>query len=316
MKRIYTSLFFLLILVNVNGQSTCMETVSFEKWIDNTDSIAVGAGLPKNTFIFPENSSPAIRLLIAFFLSPNQGTTAYTNYWKQVDLGIQRDSSTVKSGKYALKMTVDSDLPASDLLMTQVCKKIPTSITFNYRHVGTGKDTLYFSYFQAKEDDSLPETEEDFKSYPSYAISTIVSQSNDASFKTVTIPVIKNFIDNTADLHSTYMLYYGDEKFLESGAKSAFVIDDIKYNSTPSSIDDDKLDNTKIYPNPVKDLLTITPNSQEIKMISIFDTTGRLIKSLNNESTQIDLSTLPNGFYFLHLLKNNNLTEKIKFVKE
>ncbi len=67
-----------------------------------------------------------------------------------------------------------------------------------------------------------------------------------------------------------------------------------------------------IYPNPVKNSLTINPfNSLEIKGITLFDTSGRKhdIDLLNN---RIDLSSIPSGLYLLQIQTTSGvLTEKI-----
>ena len=72
-----------------------------------------------------------------------------------------------------------------------------------------------------------------------------------------------------------------------------------------------------IYPNPVKDMVTISPSDENsmVKVI-IFDLQGR--KVLTKEilgKTQLSLETLAKGVYLIQLRKNGEVNS-IKLVKE
>lgn len=56
----------------------------------------------------------------------------------------------------------------------------------------------------------------------------------------------------------------------------------------------------KYYPNPVKDILTIT-SSDKVNSISVYNVAGQLLKTNSNSNT-IDMSTLSTGIY---LIKTN-----------
>lgn len=56
----------------------------------------------------------------------------------------------------------------------------------------------------------------------------------------------------------------------------------------------------KYYPNPVKDILTLS-SSEKVNSISIYNVAGQLIKS-NKDANTIDMSTLSTGIY---LIKTN-----------
>ncbi len=76
-----------------------------------------------------------------------------------------------------------------------------------------------------------------------------------------------------------------------------------------------------IYPNPVKQILYMTLNRQinEPTVLSISDNSGRNILSIDEKNlgivTQIDVSSLTNGYYFLNI-KNNNFYFAEKFIKQ
>ncbi|MBL7909894.1 MAG: T9SS type A sorting domain-containing protein [Bacteroidia bacterium] len=65
----------------------------------------------------------------------------------------------------------------------------------------------------------------------------------------------------------------------------------------------------KVYPNPVNNKLTIVTNSIE-KQIIIYNSLGEIsfMIEINNERTEVDLTSIPNGIYFI---KINNTIKKI-----
>lgn len=75
-----------------------------------------------------------------------------------------------------------------------------------------------------------------------------------------------------------------------------------------------------IFPNPTKDRLTITINQENIlknTTISVFNIQGQLFlsKPILKKVTEIDISNLSKGIYFLKL-NSNNKTEVTKIIKE
>ncbi|MEI7980319.1 MAG: T9SS type A sorting domain-containing protein, partial [Bacteroidota bacterium] len=74
----------------------------------------------------------------------------------------------------------------------------------------------------------------------------------------------------------------------------------------------------KIYPNPVKNLVTIEmPSGSSESTLQLYNTGGQEIirKQIGSGQTQIDLSHLAKGVYTIRIL-NNNKTEVRKIVKE
>ncbi len=66
-----------------------------------------------------------------------------------------------------------------------------------------------------------------------------------------------------------------------------------------------------ISPNPAKDFISI--NAQNIKEVKITDASGRLV--IKSTKTNIDISTLQKGVYFLEII-TNNCNEVKKFIKQ
>ena len=73
-----------------------------------------------------------------------------------------------------------------------------------------------------------------------------------------------------------------------------------------------------VYPNPATDKLCLTNTDGNIQSISIFNATGQLVLQTAVSSSpilEINVSSLPNGFYIGTATLNNNQTTTFKFVK-
>jgi len=71
----------------------------------------------------------------------------------------------------------------------------------------------------------------------------------------------------------------------------------------------------KIYPNPANNLITVELPNNEKATIQIFNSLGIVVKETEiDQSTQIDISTLVNGMYFI---KNSKFpAQTLKFIKQ
>ncbi|WP_282073925.1 T9SS type A sorting domain-containing protein [Polaribacter atrinae] len=69
-----------------------------------------------------------------------------------------------------------------------------------------------------------------------------------------------------------------------------------------------------LYPNPVKDFVTIETKAEEFK-ITVFDLNGKILhKSNNSKSTKIDIKTFNNGLYFFKI-SSKKRTKVYKVIK-
>lgn len=74
----------------------------------------------------------------------------------------------------------------------------------------------------------------------------------------------------------------------------------------------------RLFPNPVKEYFTISSTSiTDNTQLSIFNVSGEklLEKQLTDTETQLDISALPRGVYFVRI-QNENMVEVAKFIKE
>jgi len=65
-----------------------------------------------------------------------------------------------------------------------------------------------------------------------------------------------------------------------------------------SSTQNMAINSTFLYPNPAKDILTIS-SDLKIDLLYFYNTSGQNILKVNNQNGSIDISTLPNGVYFV-----------------
>jgi hypothetical protein len=70
---------------------------------------------------------------------------------------------------------------------------------------------------------------------------------------------------------------------------------------------------SSIYPNPTSGLIYIELSKTDEVNIELLDASGRIIKTMNNNGSKIaniDLSNLPEGFYFIRITEGENLSTK------
>jgi hypothetical protein len=73
----------------------------------------------------------------------------------------------------------------------------------------------------------------------------------------------------------------------------------------------------KIYPNPVKDFLSVETKFLEEMELSFTDVLGREVKRLIlTQNTKIDVRDLENGIYLIIISRNNEIIHKTKIIKE
>ena len=83
------------------------------------------------------------------------------------------------------------------------------------------------------------------------------------------------------------------------------------------SVEDIEETSHNIYPNPVKDILTVS--GEDMKQVSVYNALGQLVKSINcNDNTvQINVSDLQNGMYIVNVISNDGVmtTSKVSVLK-
>ncbi|SNR37070.1 two-component regulator propeller domain-containing protein [Dokdonia pacifica] len=82
------------------------------------------------------------------------------------------------------------------------------------------------------------------------------------------------------------------------------------------SAGEENLTTFSVFPNPVEDQLMIqTPNTSEILKVNLYSVLGELIASQDN-TANVDMSTLSSGIYFAEILGTNQQSQTIKVIKK
>ena len=75
---------------------------------------------------------------------------------------------------------------------------------------------------------------------------------------------------------------------------------------------ENEYDNVTVFPNPAKNILTLTADTEGMKNVKIVNSLGQIVKEFSFETkTTVDIKDLNNGVYFVKILGENSLTKKI-----
>lgn len=80
-------------------------------------------------------------------------------------------------------------------------------------------------------------------------------------------------------------------------------------------VDENDVDNIAVYPNPARDYIIVGANNDSpVQYIDIYDVTGKLM--ISSIETEINVSTLESGMYYVNILTDKGLvTKKISVVR-
>lgn len=83
------------------------------------------------------------------------------------------------------------------------------------------------------------------------------------------------------------------------------------------SVEDVNENSYNVYPNPVKDVLTVS--GEDMKQVTIYNALGQLVKTVdcNDNTVQINVNDLQNGMYFVNVINNNGemTTSKVSVLR-
>ena len=115
-------------------------------------------------------------------------------------------------------------------------------------------------------------------------------------------------VDNVADASSGLGSY-------SAWNKDTFAIYSEDCSSALSTVDNNLIPSLSIFPNPVKDVITVNAK-QAIENITIYNIMGQKVNSFETlKNNQIDVSGYPKGFYIMSA-EINGAIQSLKFLKE
>ena len=111
--------------------------------------------------------------------------------------------------------------------------------------------------------------------------------------------------------------YAGEQVYIAiqcvSNDAFVFMVDDFSVTATTASVDSHLASSFSVYPNPAKDVLNISNSiGAEINAVIVTDINGRTVKQANSNVSQINISDLNAGVYFVNINSNEgSLTKKV-----
>ncbi|MBL1221336.1 T9SS type A sorting domain-containing protein [Chryseobacterium sp. L7] len=132
-----------------------------------------------------------------------------------------------------------------------------------------------------------------------------------------TVPGVMSITDGnlTANSPSTSYYYFYDWQITSSCESVRTTVTATVDSACLSTSEVNRKEQMKVYPNPFKDIITIT-DIEKVKSIQVFDSAGRNIRTLDHLSREIDLGDLKSGLYILHLTMKDGSATHIKAIKK
>jgi hypothetical protein len=145
-------------------------------------------------------------------------------------------------------------------------------------------------------------------------VSVFSDTTNSNQWRTVGIPLAASYVGATIQVRFTVDKnvngngYYFDDLLLDNI--------EVKQNTNlaTSEVSGAKND-IKAYPNPFADVLNISDISK-VKSVSIVDLAGRVVKTIDNPSSALQLADLKQGMYLVTLNMKDGSKQTIKAIKK
>jgi|SRR5690554_973373 len=111
-----------------------------------------------------------------------------------------------------------------------------------------------------------------------------------------------------------FILYAGDcmSGCTETEYRFARVTEDCEVLAKPTN----EFENFSLYPNPTSDKIYLKGIPTEVGWLWIYSVQGKLLQSSKNIPTEIDVSQLSPGLYFMKLVSSEGSTITSKFIKQ
>lgn len=218
---------------------------------------------------------------ILYAISPNLYQFSTTNTFSNLAPGTYQIIAQDKNGCYTLyNVVIDAPAPIID-----------------------GKKEIVFEFKSGQTLGDIIIEGQNIKWYSTKGTST-----NKSGKKAVepTLPLTTVLVDGVT--------YYASQTINGIESKERLAVT-AKVNGSLST-EDFVLPNFKYYPNPIQHVLNIS-NSSNIEEVELISISGKsiLTKKINNTQSEIDLSNVSSGFYFLKV-KSEGKTKTIKVVKK
>lgn len=248
--------------------------------------------------------------------NPSATTTDANLFWKfsgSADYGAATTYNGKPAGTYAW---VDASSPYTGAGANTV-----QLLTPNINLTGLTDPYISFEWFKnhSSDDPTDPTTYNDNKltvevNNGSGWVSVFSNSSNSAQWRTVGIPLAPSYVGTTIQVRFTVdknvsgNSYYYDDLLLDN----VEVKQNPNLGTSEVYVKDDKI---KVYPNPFTDTLTIS-DVAKVQSVSVVDLAGRLVKTIENPSSVLQLRDLKEGMYLVVMNRKDGTKQIVKAIKK
>jgi hypothetical protein len=88
--------------------------------------------------------------------------------------------------------------------------------------------------------------------------------------------------------------------FAERTQNNVSYFDQLSFGVT-AGLNDNIFNAVNMFPNPAKDVVQFSKNSNELLDVEIFDTLGKSLMKFKNVQNELNISTLGTGIYFVKM---------------
>jgi len=116
---------------------------------------------------------------------------------------------------------------------------------------------------------------------------------------------------------NTVFAIYGTDGTVDDSADFEFFVDNFAVESTSLSTSEVK-NNKKtisVHPNPFKDVLYLS-ETKDLKSVTITDVSGRVVKTIDHPTNELNLSILKTGLYFVLVEFKDGSKSTVKAIKQ
>ncbi|MFY1046993.1 T9SS type A sorting domain-containing protein [Chryseobacterium sp. GP-SGM7] len=116
---------------------------------------------------------------------------------------------------------------------------------------------------------------------------------------------------------NTIFAFYGTDGTVNDTQDYDFHIDNFTVEAANLSTSEStvKNNNIKVYPNPFTDVINIS-ETKDLKTVKIFDFNGRVLKTIENPTKEINLHSLNSGLYLITMYFKDGSQNTVKAIKK
>ena len=133
--------------------------------------------------------------------------------------------------------------------------------------------------------------------------------SNDGVWSSVDIP-LSDFTSQGIVLDNVIQMKFKGNPGDADGSYDIYLDNIYFYTGTALSIDENNISNIKLYPNPAKGVVNFSSASKVAFDVAVYDMLGKQVLRANAVQSQLNISSLNPGMYFVKMTQGSNASTK------